>query len=211
MGDFVVKFTDEDLARASAEKVLEDGWMQFIVTKIEKRHSKVDEEIFAETGKKGHNSPMLQVTQCVLKEKDNADSLLVFPSITDFLVYPILGPEALDGAMAPNTTEMCIKRLRGVLGPDVIPYNPARKDGVWLFNGEEVETPQAGKTELARILYSKLEELWENPDDLLQHAFYGLVVGDTTGRGGKKTLRVTQTLPPDAVLLTGDEVVILEM
>lgn len=183
-----VSFSKGDIVKASQRRVLREGWYPFTGKSVKK-----------DSTKNGHLT--IKLNCAPLTDPEDIESATT-PTCAYSMYLPFVNEEE-EGHKAPNTAGICGSALQAIYGEEEYPSPPRRVDGSLVFKGEEIDRTeeQDAKEEVNDLVFTKLAELWEDPEELTaDYIFFGKVEHDATGEWANiRTLR--ETLPDDAELV----------
>jgi len=181
-----IKLTPENIAQMSQRQSLALGWYQFLVT-----------EANAKVAKSG--SLMIELRCAPLAETDDPNSKVAKLSLRNNIVLPVANPEVADHT-PPNTIGIVVSALKA-LGVEGIEDYPRQIDGQLTFKGEAIEKAEEdeARQEVTELAVTKVLELYDNPSELVDCAFYGQVIekdGFTNIAGMRSELPDGESLVP---------------
>lgn len=186
-----ISFTDADVRAALTPDRLRDGWYLFVIRAAE----------CGQFEKSGHLTINTRVHPLTDPEDIGSQHKV---SIRDSWCMPFANP-TVNGHTKPNTFGIIQARILAIY--DEIPLPPRKEKGkkTFLFNGEQIdaETARVEQLKIGSLVAEKMIALWNDPTDLLERCYYGLVAVDDQGYQNVKVW--ARSLPDDATMVPADQ------
>lgn len=184
-------YTQEDIVKSTARQALSDGWYQFAV---DFGTAKVNE-------KTGDAFVQYRVSPVNPDTEQRAK-----PPMYLRITLPLRNPdtETFPDHTPPDWAAGITGEFARALDPETYPAGPRKVDGVWQFNGEEIdaEDVEEKKQEVAKGVFDFSKAILKDPNMLKDNTFYGRVVTDGEFQNVKN---LRSELPADAALVPASE------
>ena len=164
-----VSFTNEDVTKSDQSAVLSEGWYRFMVKTAKQVVSKSDRKLLG-----------ISCGCQALADADDAASgagPFAWHTVWLSLKNPNVKNHKPVGVFSPAMF------LRACF--DDVPAYPTREDGEMVYEGEVIEASDVAdkRLEANTIIFQRQVDLWTDPSDLTDCAFYGKVVHTETDSG----------------------------
>jgi len=181
----LLPFSNDDVKRNAAVDRLAEGWYRFVIDR-------------AQTSVAESGTFQIVTNNAPLEDPEDGDSR-VGPSIRNSLTIPLANPE-VEGHKAPNTLGICQSFFCALSKEHPRFPRKDKESGLLLFRGEEIEREEVAekREEVVGLVHETLSNLWQDPEQLVDEAFFGEVIHNGDYANIKK---VVAELPEGAELV----------